>query len=329
AIKWQQADQRITAARNDILGRPHVCRSVMGCRIIGFPVSGSTPPLGLVALRGQEQDVAEAIAASLKARGDWDLLLLHQMDLERPPSKALATALERAGTLSLREAGSTFVIDTQEGGFEDFMAGLQRRFRKEVERWSRRHEDLGEIKFVNCPADISLEDAMKVVGEILENSWKTAENNADTLHRLAELAQAGLDEGKLDLVIKMVDDRPTSYLLSFLHENKLFTFHIAYDLQLNQIGPGQVQLKEAVRRSCNGDTTMIDLGGGFSYLRKWSSGTRDFHEVRVIHKGIRSRVIASAYLQKKDARQAKARETLEQVKQSRKEEAKAKGGDEP
>ncbi len=300
-------------------------RNLKGCRILSFPVVGSTPPFDLIAEAGQEAEIAAAVAAALKARRDWDLLLLHQLDLSHAPAAALAEALKTAGDHTLRDAGSTFVIGTNKGTYEEFMSALPRRFRKEVERWGRRHHDMGEVRVVECPGDIAFDEAMVIVEHILDNSWKTDEvSNEETIGRLRQLAEAALAEDKLLLVLKFVDGKPSSYLLSFLHDNRLFPFHIAYDLGLHKIGPGQVQINETVRRAFADGLDEIDLGGGYSYLTKWATRSRDFHEVRLVRKSIRARLMAAAYLRGKDERYAKARDDLEKLKNDRKDEAKSR-----
>lgn len=299
-------------------------RTAMGCRILGFPVTGSTPPFDLIAGRGDEVEVAGAIARALQARSDWDLLLLHMMDLEHPAASALSEALTPIGDLTLRDAGLTCLVDTSEGTFDDFMAARPRRFRKDIRRWTRRHEEMGEIRNVYCPEDISLPDAMKIVTAILEKSWKAAQDNAASIDRLTQLAEAGLAEGKLQLLLKFIGDLPTSYLLSFEHEGQLFPFHNTYDLSLNQIAPGQIQLKEAAIRAFDSDIVNIDLGGDYAYLRKWATSMRQFHEIRLLRPSLRSRLIGRAYLFQKDKRYSMARASTDEMKETRKEAAKSK-----
>lgn len=309
----------------DLVGLLPVYRRVVkGCRIVGFPVSGSIPPLNLIAAAGREAEVAGAVSDHFAGRRDWDLLWLHQVDLSRPAGGALAEALEQRLPLTRRDAGSTFVIDTREGTAEDFMAGRPRKFRMEVERCTRRHADLGEVLDLECPGDISLDEGMALVGQVLNRSWKGDEDDSDTLDGLTRYARAAMAEGKLRLSVKMVDDHPSSYLISFLHADRIFPFHIAYDLELRKIGPGQVQLRQEVGRAFDGDTIEIDLGGGFSYLRNWSTGERFFTELRVIRPAIRSKLLANAYLKNRDRRHAEARAQVEKRKQDKKESARAK-----
>lgn len=302
-------------------------RSLKGCRILSFPVSGSTPPFDLIAEIGQEAEVAKAVAASVKARRDWDLLILHQLDLQHPPAAALSSALEDAGGYHIRDAGSTFVIGTHDGTYDEFMKALPSRFRREVKRFERRYLEMGEVKILTCPGDIALSDAMPSVRAVLENSWKYNDESSEaTIRQLTQLAEAALAEDKLSLVIRFIDDKPCGYLLSFLHAKRLFPFSIAYDLALQKVGPGHVQINETVKRAFSDDTQDIDLGGGYSYLRNWATRSREYHEVRVVRSALRSRLMAAAYLKGKDERHAKARENVEKQKNDRKEEAKSKHG---
>ncbi|SFR33732.1 GNAT family N-acetyltransferase [Litoreibacter janthinus] len=308
-----------------LMGLLPICsRSSAGCRILGFPVAGSTPAMDLIAVEGREAAVSKAIAQYLSSQSDWDLLLLHMLDAERAPAAALIEELTASGQLETRDAGATYFVETKGTTPDDFFAGRPRRFRKELERWTRRHHDLGEIKDVICPEDIDLPTAMGMIDAVLKHSWKgDEEDNSDTLARLTDLSKAALKNDALRIAIKLVDGRPTSYLMSFLHEKILFPYHIAYDLELRQIGPGQVQLRREIIKCLEGMADGVDLGGGFSYLSKWATSERNFVEARLVRSSMRSKLAAKVYLSQKDRRHKEARERVEQLKSDKKQEIKA------
>ena len=307
---------------------PVYVRSVVGCRIIGFPVSGSTPPLDLIVEDGREAEVAAAITQHLSHRNDWDLLWLHKLDLSRAPAAALAEALQNLDTPRLRDVGATYLITLGGQNSDEYFAGLPRKFRKEVERMGRRHGDLGETQDLHCPEMIELPQAMDMISAVLVNSWKgeSEASNAQTLERLHDLSKAALEDGKLRITIKTVAGRPSSYLLSFIYAGRVFPFHIAYDLELRQIGPGQVLLRSEIARAFDEGMDEIDLGGGFSYLGKWANAERRYSEISLIRPALRSRVIATAYLKRKDARHAAARAQVEALKERKIKEATAAKG---
>ena len=308
-----------------LVGLLPICsRSSAGCRILGFPVAGSTPAMDLIATQGRETEVAKAIAQYLTQQNDWDLLLLHMLDAERKPAAALIAELSSAGHLETRDAGATFLVETKGWEPDEFFASRPRRFRKELERWTRRHVDLGEIEDLICPGDVDLPTAMEMIDAVLKHSWKgDEEDNSATLARLNELSTAALAKGALRIAIKTVDGRPTSYLMSFLHGGILFPYHIAYDLELRQIGPGQVQLRREIIKCLEGMADAVDLGGGFSYLSKWSTSERHFTEARLVRSAMRSKLAAKVYLSQKDRRHQEARDRVEQLKTDKKQEIKA------
>lgn len=309
----------------ELIGLLPICsRSSAGCRILGFPVAGSTPAMDLIAREGLEADVAKALAQYLSQQSDWDLLLLHMLDPSRKPAAALLAELEPLGDFSTRDAGLTYLVETKGWEPEAFFESRPRRFRKELERWTRRHVDLGEIQDLICPDDIDLSAAMEMIDAVLKHSWKgDEEDNSETLARLTDLSKAALEKGALRIAIKLVNGRPTSYLMSFLHANTLFPYHIAYDLELRQIGPGQVQLRREIIKCLDGMADAVDLGGGFSYLSKWSTSERHFLEVRLVRSAMRSKLASKVYLSQKDRRHQEARERVEQRKSDKKQEIKA------
>lgn len=298
-------------------------RRTMGCRILGFPVSGSTPPFSLIAEAGKEVEVAEAIAAHLKSRRDWDVLRLHKICLDHAPANALADALERHMPLVRKEAETTYLVDTASGSFEEYMATRSRQFRKTLRKAEKQYDGLGELRDLDCPGDLSLDQAMKMVEQVLERSWKGGEDSAGVVRHLKRYAEPALEDGILHLSVATLDGQPLGYQLWFVHAQKAYGFHLAYDVSLPKLSPGHMQLGRAINIAFDTEMQELDLCGSTDYLQKWATGTRTFTELRLVRSGLRSQLIGQAYLRSRDRRHEKARAEVEQVKEDRKQQIRA------
>ena len=221
------------------------------------------------------QDLARAVMAHAGRFAD-----LWFLDPEAPGFPQLSAAAAEAGygTIVRTSARSPYVA--LDGTFEEFMAGRDRKFRKDIgRRWRRLEEEGGGASFEDGSRDL---DDLLTEGLRLEASgWKLEQGTAivaDPRHErfYRRIAQWAADRGWLRLGFLHVGDRPVAFDFGIEAAGAFYVPKGGFDEEYRKLGPGQLLTYAAIRRAFEVGLSSYELlGQEDEYKRPWTSTVRE------------------------------------------------------
>lgn len=300
-------------SENQLVGlAPLVSRRVgfgpLRLSIIGFPVSGTTPPMDFLTAK-DSPEVGTALLDYLIQRKDWDLLWLHQVAdgspllenlKQRHQSKQLATVVPQKNL--------TYILPIRSDWNTFFRKCCTKKLRNNIERGWRNLEKEGVTTIKYYPEDgMTLDSALSMVWSVLGASWKDISEQNRRSRRFFEDLTHELDaSGQLGLRFVCLDEIPVAYMLEIVYRNAMFPFHNGYDARFQRYGPGQLILSEVNRWSFDHQLRHIDYLGYGEYISHWTQETRTLSEIRATRSSL-ARLKAYLYFRIRDYRYQRVR----------------------
>lgn len=270
-------------------GIPHV-RELL---FLGTGIYAQTSEyLDIVARRGYEFRVAEAVVGYLQRSADWDRLCLQDV----PANSLVLGHLRRAlGEESEIEAASrSYWVDTTED-WETFVNGLGSSARNNVLRRTRRLFNSHECRLKRVETAQELEPAMDELVRLHQLRWQSrgepgtfAIPNLEEF--LKEVMRASLAEGRLGLTTLEVDGNAAAVRLDFIDNHIAHAFQAGYDPTHANQGLGSVMNGLCIR-ACIEDERIHEydlMGGNSQYKEAWTKNYREGACLAVDRPGTRS-----------------------------------------
>jgi CelD/BcsL family acetyltransferase involved in cellulose biosynthesis len=235
-----------------------------------------TPMYGPVV---EDAEAAAELAAGVMAHAGRraDLWFL---DIEAPGYPQLSAAAERAGygTIARTIAQSPYVA--VEGTFDDFMAGRERKFRKEIgRRWRRLEESGGGARFEDGSERLEelLDEGLRLEG----SGWKEEQGSAilssparERFYR--DVARWAAERGWLRLAFLDAEGGPVAFDYCIEADGVCYVPKGGFDVEHRKLGPGQLLTYASIKRAFEiGLTSYELLGQQDEYKRSWTSSTRE------------------------------------------------------
>jgi CelD/BcsL family acetyltransferase involved in cellulose biosynthesis len=227
----------------------------------------------------EDEEAATDLARALMA---WAARFadLWFLDPDAPgfPQMSAAAAEAGYGTIVRTIARSPFVA--VEGSFEEFMAGRDRKFRKDIgRRWRRLEEDGGGAAFEGGSENL---DELLTEGFRLEASgWKLEQGSAivsdpkrERFYR--QVARWAADRGWLRLAFLRVGDQPVAFDFGIEADGVFYVPKGGFDVEYRKLGPGQLLTYASVKRAFEAGLASYELlGQQDEYKRSWTSAVRE------------------------------------------------------
>ena len=233
--------------------------------VLASPTDWQTPLFGPVA---EDSDAAAELGRDLlaRARRRADLWFLSPDGLGLRECVAAADA---AGCRRIVRTIARAPYVPVEGPFEEYMGGLDRKFRKEIGRLWRRLEDRGEVRVTYEDGSEGL-DGLLAEGFRLEGSgWK---ERAGT----AILSVPAAERGWLALAFLRLDGRPIAFDLCLEVDRVTYVLKGGFDVEERKHGPGTLLTHHGIERAFElGLDSYELLGQADDYKRSWTSLTRE------------------------------------------------------
>ena len=220
-------------------------------------------------------ELAQGLIARAGRRAD-----LWFLDPESPGYRAITAASERAayGMIARTIANSPY-IDV-EGSFDEFMAGLDRKFRKDIgRRWRRLEEAGGEAVFED--GSQNLEDLLTDGFRLEGSGWKFEQGSAiaskperENFYR--EVARWAAERGWLRLAFLRAEGKAVAFDFCLETGGRHYVPKGGFDVEHRKLGPGQLLTHAGVRRAFElGLKSYELLGQQDEYKRQWTERTRE------------------------------------------------------
>jgi CelD/BcsL family acetyltransferase involved in cellulose biosynthesis len=244
--------------------------------VLAAAANWHTPLYGpVVADRSDAEVLARGLLAHAGSRAD-----LWFLDPEAPGFPEVMRAAEEGGhrTIARTIAHSPYV--PVEGSFDDFMAGRDRKFRKDVaRRWRRLEEGGGGVRFEDGTEGL---DGLLDAGLRLEGSgWKLEQGTAilsspkhERFYR--EVARWAAGRGWLRLAFLDAEGKPVAFDYCIEAHGVSYVPKGGFDVEYRKLGPGQLLTYASIKRAFElGLRSYELLGQQDEYKRQWASQTRE------------------------------------------------------
>jgi CelD/BcsL family acetyltransferase involved in cellulose biosynthesis len=242
-------------------------------RVLASPANSHTP-IGGALVDGE--DAARAITdAALRERPA-------RLDFRyAAPQDPVAVELKTRRPTIARVISEQPYVDTS-GSFEEYLAGLDRKHRKESGRLRRKLASEGDLTFEFADGAENL-DALLDEGFAIEGSgWKTEAGTAinsypDAQRFYTDVARWAAGRGWLRLAFLRLDGRALAFDYCLEVGRSFYALKGGYDPEYRRLGPGVVLTHESLARAFEDPDldTYEFLGMADSYKLQWTSATRE------------------------------------------------------
>jgi CelD/BcsL family acetyltransferase involved in cellulose biosynthesis len=268
---------------------PHV-RELM---FIGTGIFAQTSEyLDVVAQRGREKAVAEAVCEYLKASKEWDRLYLKEVPAESSVLPHLKEALGEAAEVIA--CNRSHHIDTSVD-WETFIISLSRSTRKHLTRQTRRFLETYDCRFRRVEREEDVDAGIDALVRLHQARWRSkGEPGSFAIPGIEELlrgaARDGAAEGTLRLWTLELNGEVAAVRLAFFYNGVVHAIQGGFDPVYTKESLGSVMLGMCIR-DCIGDETVREydfMGGTDSYKDWWTRSGRDTVTLTCTRPGIRS-----------------------------------------
>lgn len=256
--------------------------------------------LDVVARRGYEQAVADAVAGFLRRDTDWDRLCLREVPADSTVLPLLQRALGEEAQIAACKR--SYHIDTSTD-WDTFSSSLTKSARENIFRRSRRVFKTFESEFRLIDSAEEVEPAMDALIRLHQARWQTkgepgsfALSGSEEL--LREAARFALSDGRLRLWTLTLNKEVAAVLLGFVDNGVFHAFQSGFDPAYTNIGLGGVMNGLCVS-ACVEDKA-VDyydfMGGGDVYKQSWTKTSWDSVSLTCLRSGLHSQTFKTIEL---------------------------------
>jgi CelD/BcsL family acetyltransferase involved in cellulose biosynthesis len=209
-------------------------------------------------------------------RRDWDMIDLRWCAIDPRDHDVTGRAMSAIGWKPQRKAyQQTSLIRFTNTDWETYFNGLNKKWRHEIRRQTRKLERLGELEFVrHRPLATTAGDGnprwdlFEECLDISRRSWQSGAHNGNTICHaevlpfLGDCHAAAARLGMLDLAILRVGGKPLAFQYNYLEQGEIFGLRMGYDREAREMGVGKVLLTRFIEDSFERGDRALDLGIG-------------------------------------------------------------------
>jgi len=270
-------------------GIPHVRE----LRFIGTGVYVHTGEfLDLIARRGHEREVAEAVAARLLQSSAWDRLCLNDIPAPSVVLPHLRAALGNRASIS--PASRAHFIHTN-SDWESVLAQVSRSTRKNLLYETRRLFKSHACQFRRVQTPDELETAMDALVRLHQARWNArGEPGSFTIHGfecfVRDAARMSLRDQRLRMWALDVDGEVAAALIGFYDNSIVHYFQAGFDPRLARLSIGRVMLGLCIRDCINDESVRVFdfMGGNNAYKDTWTPEVRETVTLTCLRSGVRA-----------------------------------------
>ena len=235
--------------------------------------------------------VVSSLASLVRETEPWDVIDLRRLRDDDPALPALMAALSAgpADWSAVQEQEEVCpVVRLPDGGWEGYLASLDKKARHEIRRKLRRAEASGEVRFTQMPLEAATIDAFI---QLHQKRWGEHGLFPDTeggdrsrrfLHRLTELEGAEGDRAQLQLGQVHVGDRLIFAGVGFDDGQTCYFYNAGSDTDARELSPGVTGAAAYIRDRIEAGRTRFDfLRGNEPYKYEWGAVDEPIHRIVV------------------------------------------------
>lgn len=248
--------------------------------------------LDLIARRGAERQVAEAVAALLNQSAAWDRLCLNRIPASSGVLPHLCAALGNDARIS--PEGRAHYIRT-DADWEAVLAQTSRSTRKNLLYETRRLFKSYDCRFQRVMTADDLENAMDALVRLHQARWQArGEPGSFAIPGfeffLRDAARMSLGDRHLRMWTLAIEDRIAAVTIGFYGNGIVHYFQAGFDPELARLSVGRVMLGLCIR-DCVADPavhTFDFMGGDNAYKDTWTQDCRETVTLTCLRSGVRA-----------------------------------------
>jgi CelD/BcsL family acetyltransferase involved in cellulose biosynthesis len=237
---------------------------------------GNSPSRDLLAEPAARDECAGAVARELRERrGEWDAIVIHN----HPGSSAFERAAEDAGLRSSREKPKAYPGIELPQSFEEYLAALPRKRRKDLRRHLRRLEE-GPLALREVTDPGELPHVIERWRDLQVRWWDERNEDEDRAGRTSrygdfvrDLTLALVPAGLATVWELHLDDAVVGVEISLLDRNTFYAWLGGYDPSIAHLGPGKVAIGHGIRTAIASGRGYYDLMRGAQSYKYWYGAT--------------------------------------------------------
>lgn len=241
----------------------------------------------LIASERYRPGVAEAFIRYLvETFDDWDYLEAKGLPVPYHFSEWMVEAADRLNLefeLELHELTAVLMLP---GSWAEYLAGLSKKKRHELERKTRRFEREAPGAVMRSATDETLEGDIEAFIRLHKTSaGEKGEFMLPSREKFfREVARTLQPLGMLALDFLELEGRPIAATISFRFDNVFYLYNSAYDLNLRSISPGLILVSRLIERSISEKARRFDfLRGRERYKYDLGAEALPLHWILIRH----------------------------------------------
>jgi CelD/BcsL family acetyltransferase involved in cellulose biosynthesis len=248
--------------------------------------------LDLIARRGEERRVAEAVAALLLRSDEWDRLCLNEI----PTTSLVLPHLRQAlGHSAEVEPLSRAHYITTDGKWEEVLTNLSGATRKNLSYETRRLFRSHDCVVRRVTTASALESAFDGLVRLHQARWTTrGEPGSFSIPGfedfLREASRMSLREDRLRLWTLDIDGDVAAALIGFYDNGIVHYLQAGFDPRYARLSIGRVMLGLCIRECVNDERVCVldFMGGNNAYKDEWTQAVRETVTLTCLRPGVRA-----------------------------------------
>lgn len=189
------------------------------------------------------------------------------------------------GFLSVRHFSGTGSYIDLPGSFEHFVAGLEKRFSRNLRRLERKIQEIPDLKFVFCDKKEEVNGCFEKLAQAEKASWKGRKGSAimqspalkefylSLLRRLSE-------SGWLEWYFLSAGEKTIAAIMAIRFNRKLVIYKIGYDEAYASYSPGNKLFEKMLEKVfASGEIDEIDCLTTYAWNQNWNMSAREYHDL--------------------------------------------------
>jgi CelD/BcsL family acetyltransferase involved in cellulose biosynthesis len=239
--------------------------------------------LDVIVAPDEHAPFVEACLSRLETEA-WDNLELDNVLEGSPTLTVMEAAARRRGWATRRSRGKPCPLVDLEGGWEGYLARLDKKQRHELRRKMRRAEehpskiDVQHIRATDRP-ETEIEDFLQLMAT---DPGKAAFLTGPMRQHFHELARVGFEHGWLELSLLLIDGQPAAGYLDFVYRNRLWIYNSGFEPSFLALSPGWVLLGYVIQAAAESGVEAVDfLRGEEDYKTRLGGSPRYVERLEV------------------------------------------------
>lgn len=279
-------------------------RSLKGVpvRQLGFMLNSCNVRGNVVLAPDRMKECLAAVLSYLRSIGkEWDLLSLYGMSEQSRVPETLADLLGSGDCtlpwLRISSWKNSFIA--LEEGWEAYLAGKSRHFRKNAKSARRTLDNVGAISFERYVSDEQVRSAFEEFLSIESRSWKVRDGEslsarADSQEFYRHVALRFAERGAWRQWMLRVDGRPVASIFGLIYDGTLYAEKTAYAEMPGHISFGSILFHFAIEDAFTERAAKeMDFDMQTDFSRRLQTGTRQYHHFEIFSGSLYSRALYS------------------------------------